>query len=403
MPKEDFNSPVSTSIDHLQRLLDFLPSGLVDLEYLTRISQIHPRWPVWPSPILSDLIGPPQVALKHFDLRWLHRFEATVGLLNYFSKALNGPSGGPSGLSLIVERAPLLGHRGWGETSAGGSCKLVQTADTTLAVNLPRKEDISSVPAWLEEKINDDIWSAIQSFALTKTSQVLLQRAELLGLAVSEIGEAKKIRIEVIPNSMHRPTKKSPKVIDLSSMWAGPLCSWFLMRSGAQVTKIDSIKRPDRGRLNRTPFFQRLNKGKEIIVLDFDTKNGKDQLKKHIRNADIIIESSRPRALENYGISAEEEVNRGAIWCSITGYGRKRNPHRIGFGDDAAAAGSLLAEVNKDLWFVGDAIADPITGTTAALLTHGLWLSGMSGLIDVSLAGATNLHTHGIIPKGATW
>jgi hypothetical protein len=37
------------------------------------------------------------------------------------------------------------------------------------------------------------------------------------------------------------------------------------------------------------------------------------------------------------------------------------------------------------------------------LLTHGLWLTGISGLIDVSLAGTTNLHTHGIIPKGATW
>ena len=119
-----------------------------------------------------------------------------------------------------------------------------------------------------------------------------------------------------------------------------------------------------------------------------------------MREADIIVESSRPRALESLGIFAEEEVQRGAIWCSITGYGRKQNPMRIGFGDDAAAAGSLLASVDDSLWFVGDAIADPITGTTAAIFTMGLWATGTSGLIDVSLAGSVNAHTLGKIPKG---
>ena len=403
MQRKDFNDPIATSIDHLERLLEFLPSGLVDKKLVTQLSEINPGWPTWPSPGLSNLIGPPRVALKRFDLRWLHRFESTISLLNYFVRSLGGPSGGPSGHSLIVERAPLLGHRGWGETSAGGSCRLVKTLDATLAVNLPRQEDISSVSAWLQAEVKDDIWSVIQSYASNSSSQFLLERAKLLGLAVSEVGEAKDMTIEITRKSSIAAYSRQPKVVDLSSMWAGPLCSWFLMRSGAEVVKIESSKRPDRGRLSQTPFFQRLNKGKSITAFDFDSKLGKSQLQKHIREADIVIESSRPRAMENMGISAEEEVDRGAIWCSITGYGRNLHPNRVGFGDDAAAAGCLLAQVDKSLWFVGDATADPLTGATAAALTHGLWFAGSSGLIDISLAATSHMHTHGVIPKGIMW
>ena len=403
MKGKDFNDPIATSFDRLERLLEFLPSGLVDKKLVTQLSEINPNWPTWPSPGLSNLIGPPRVALKRFDLRWLHRFESTISLLNYFVRSLGGPSGGPSGHSLIVERAPLLGHRGWGETSAGGSCRLIKTLDATLAVNLPRQEDISSVSAWLQAEVKDDIWSVIQSYAINSSSQVLLERAKLLGLAVSEVGEAKDMTIEITRKSSIAAYSRQPKVVDLSSMWAGPLCSWFLMRSGAEVIKIESSKRPDRGRLSQTPFFQRLNKGKSITAFDFDSKLGKRQLQKHIREADIVIESSRPRAMENMGISAEEEVDRGAIWCSITGYGRNLHPNRVGFGDDAAAAGCLLAQVDKSLWFVGDASADPLTGATAAALTHGLWFAGSSGLIDISLAATSHMHTHGVIPKGIMW
>ena len=403
MQRKDFNDPIATSIDHLERILEILPTGLVDKKLVTQLSEINPGWPTWPSPGLSNLIGPPRVALKRFDLRWLHRFESTISLLNYFVRSLGGPSGGPSGHSLIVERAPLLGHRGWGETSAGGSCRLIKTLDATLAVNLPRQEDISSVSAWLQAEVKDDIWSVIQSYASNSSSQFLLERAKLLGLAVSEVGEAKDMTIEITRKSSIAAYSRQPKVVDLSSMWAGPLCSWFLMRSGAEVIKIESSKRPDRGRLNQTPFFQRLNKGKSITTFDFDSKIGKSQLQKHIREADIVIESSRPRAMENMGISAEEEVDRGAIWCSITGYGRNLHPNRVGFGDDAAAAGCLLAQVDKSLWFVGDASADPLTGATAAALTHGLWFAGSSGLIDISLAATSHMHTHGVIPKGIMW
>ena len=398
---KDLHNPELTAYNHLVNLLECLPAGLIDDESIIRISKTRRQWPVWPTPLLANLIGPPSVLLKKLDLRWLHRFETTVLLLNNLSKMLGGPEGGPSGLSLIVERAPLLGHRGWGTTSAGGSCRLVEAQDKTIAVNLPREDDLLSVPAWLGTEPEEDVWKLIEEKTVLQTAQSLVERACLLGMAVSSVGEATGHKNKIYGSREAIRFSQTPTVVDLTSMWAGPLCGWFLSRNGARVIKVESSHRPDRGRKSGAPFYKRLNHGKEVIEIDFMSERGVGQLRKLVRRADIVLEGSRPRALESLGVYAEEEVQRGAIWCSITGYGREENPTRVGFGDDAAAAGNLLASVDDSLWFIGDAAADPITGTTAAVLTLGLWLTGESGLVDVSLSGSVNTHTLGKMSIGA--
>jgi crotonobetainyl-CoA:carnitine CoA-transferase CaiB-like acyl-CoA transferase len=81
----------------------------------------------------------------------------------------------------------------------------------------------------------------------------------------------------------------------------------------------------------------------------------------------VVVEGSRPRALRGFGLSAEEEVARGATWISITAAGRASD--RVGFGDDVAAAAGLVAADHEGRpVFVGDAIADPLTGLVAAAL-----------------------------------
>ncbi len=400
MLAKDLHNPVPTAYNHLVDLLKCLPADLIDEESIIRLSERRQQWPVWPTPLLANLVGPPSVLLRKLDLRWLHRFETTVLLLNNLSKMLGGPEGGPSGLSLIVERAPLLGHRGWGTTSAGGSCRLVEAKDKTIAVNLPREDDLLSVPAWLGAEPKEDIWKLIGEETVGQTAQSLIERAGLLGMAVSSVGEATGHKNKIYGSRETIRLSQTPTVVDLSSMWAGPLCGWFLSRNGARVIKVESSQRPDRGSKSGAPFYKRLNNGKEVIEIDFRSESGIGQLRKLVREADIVLEASRPRALESLGVYAKEEVQRGAIWCSITGYGREENPTRVGFGDDAAAAGNLLASVDDSLWFVGDATADPITGTTAAVLILGLWLAGESGLVDVSLSASVNTHTLGKIATG---
>ena len=111
-----------------------------------------------------------------------------------------------------------------------------------------------------------------------------------------------------------------------------------------------------------------------------------------LSSVDIVLESARPRALRQLGVVAEEWLREapGRVWCSITGYGRSGpGANWVALGDDAAAAAGLpfrVAEADRPL-FVGDAIADPLTGLHAAVAVLGSLARGGGELLDVSLVG----------------
>ena len=120
-------------------------------------------------------------------------------------------------------------------------------------------------------------------------------------------------------------------VVDLSSLWAGPLCTRLLRDAGATVIKVESRVRPDGARLGPPAFFDLLNAGKEELVLDFAAQA--DELRDLIVRADVVVEGSRPRALAQFGISAEDFLERHdgpRVWVSLTGYDRA-DP-RVAFG-----------------------------------------------------------------------
>lgn len=391
--------PVPSAAEHLARLAARLPPGALPDSVIEALAAQRSRFPAWPTPVLADLVGPPSVRLRNLDLRWLHRFEATVALAGWFTRQMGGPAGGPSGLSLLTERAPILGHRGWGPTSAGGSCRIIGAADAALAVNLPRVSDIEAIPAWLEADVGDDLWSDIERVCAGRDSAVMAERAELLGLPIAIVGETDAGEAFTDLPGPSTPIAWPPLVVDLSSMWAGPLCGWYLGRAGADVVKVEASARPDGSRHGAPTFYRRLNADKHVRDLDFSAPDGIAEIRRLVRAADIIIEGSRPRALAQLGVDARAEVARGAIWVSITGHGRERSPQRVGFGDDAAAAANLVVDPPEGPpWFIGDAAADPITGATAAALALGHWWAGQGALLDVALAPTTAMHTGGRRP-----
>ena len=185
---------------------------------------------------------------------------------------------------------------------------------------------------------------------------------------------------------------RRPLVIDLSSLWAGPLCAHLLGRAGARVVKVESLTRPDAARGGPPDFFDRLHAGHESVVLDFTTREGRGRLARLIRRADVVIEASRPRALEQLGVDLDAAfaAKPNLVWVSLTAYGRTgpwRN--RVGFGDDAAAAGGLVVwdEAGRPM-FVGDALADPIAGVMAATGALQALAAGGGVLVDVALREA---------------
>ncbi len=299
-----------------------------------------------------------------------------------------------NGALLLGERARLLGLSRQGRTSANGSCRLLDTGDGRVAINLAREDDWGLLPALVEADVGD--WASLAEAVRQSPTAKLLPRAAELGLAIAADRPARPPRrwCRTLPGGPVR-AKTHPRVLDLSSLWAGPLAGSLLAMLGAEVIKLESSTRPDGARGGHAGFFALLNGMKSHVSHDFADRAGLAAL---VASADIIIEGSRPRALQQLGIDARREVARGAVWIGITGHGRDgANALRVGFGDDAAVAGGLASAMAAG-WgeplFAGDAIADPLTGIHAALAGWQVWRAGRGALIDVSLRRTVAFAAH---------
>ena len=217
--------------------------------------------------------------------------------------------------------------------------------------------------------------------------------APLLGLPVARLGEAGPTGVAAEPLG-GAPAREATGllVVDLSALWAGPLCGDLLARAGATVVKVESHSRPDGARRGPAAFFDLLNWRKRSVALDLQRAEGTRLLHGLVQRADVVIEASRPRALAQLGISVRHLVERGGpqVWISITGYGRTGDAaNRVGFGDDAAVAGGLVAWAGRTPMFCADAVADPLTGLTAANACLEALVRGGRWLLDVSMAGVS--------------
>ena len=180
------------------------------------------------------------------------------------------------------------------------------------------------------------------------------------------------------------------RVIDLSALWAGPLCGAVLAEMGASVTKVESLTRLDPTRTSTPEFFRRLNGRKSELSLDFASAEGRARLSDVFAGADVVITSARPRAFAALGLAPEAvfAANPSLVWVAITGYGwTGAASERVGFGDDTAAAGGLVHRTPAgEPRFQGDALSDPVTGLAAALGALQALEDGGGVLVDAAMA-----------------
>ena len=304
----------------------------------------------------------------------------------------------------LAGRAALLGLARRGRTSANGSCRLIRAADAEVALNLPRPDDVSLVPALTSDPdCGGRPWEAAAAMAASMPAADFVERARMLGLAASVAFERSwppqpSGDFSDLPYASRvrgAPGRPSPDgrltVVDLSSLWAGPVTARVLAEAGAEVIKVEDTGRPDSARM-RPEFYDWVHKERETTVrLDFASPGGRARLGELLRGADVVIESSRPRALEQISLGPGQlEPAPGQVWLSITGHGRG-GPARdwVGFGDDAAVAGGLVCTYpNGALAFCGDAIADPVAGLAGAAAVLRSLGGGGGQLLEVSLSGA---------------
>ena len=156
--------------------------------------------------------------------------------------------------------------------------------------------------------------------------------------------------------------------------------------------KLESRTRPDAMRAGDNTFYALLNQGKASVALDFKNAGDRQALLSLIATSDIVIEAARPRALAQLGIDAAQLVQTtpGLVWMTITGHGAEGEAANwVGFGDDCSVAGGLSAALRAacgHTGFVGDAIADPLTGIFAALAAWDAWTSRRGGRFGLAMS-----------------
>lgn len=118
-------------------------------------------------------------------------------------------------------------------------------------------------------------------------------------------------------------------LVDLSTSVSGPFAAGMLAEYGARVIKVEAPGMLDAARVTGTSrrgvtaMFATINRGKEAIVLDLKTEDGKAALWQILNQADVLLQNFRPGALAKLGFDWDSVHSRcpRLIYASITGFG----------------------------------------------------------------------------------
>lgn len=168
------------------------------------------------------------------------------------------------------------------------------------------------------------------------------------------------------------------KVIELARILAGPWVGQTLSDLGADVIKVESPEGDDT-RTWGPPFievegeksaayFHACNRGKQSIIADFRSDDGRELVRKLVADADVVIENFKLGGLDKYGLDYEslKAINPRLIYCSITGFGHT-GPYAERAGYDFMIQGmggimDLTGEPDGQPQKIGVAFADIFTG-----------------------------------------
>jgi itaconate CoA-transferase len=127
--------------------------------------------------------------------------------------------------------------------------------------------------------------------------------------------------------SIHLPLE-GIVVVAIEQAVAGPFCSVRLADAGARVIKIerpegDFARYYDDVVDGQSSYFVWLNRGKESLVVDLASNDGRETLRALVFQADVLVQNLKPGALRRLGFGIEElrRTHPRLITCSISGYG----------------------------------------------------------------------------------
>lgn len=188
------------------------------------------------------------------------------------------------------------------------------------------------------------------------------------------------------------------RVIDMSTVLAGPNCARYLADFGADVIKVE---RPGGDSLRnmawRDPrdgeglWWKLVNRNKRVAVLDVKDADDRTVLLDLVSDAHVLIENSRPGTLERLGLGPDVllGINDRLVITRVTGFGQD-GPYasRPGFATIAEAMSGLAAlsgEPEGQPLLPPIALTDEVTGLAAAFATMVALHSGVGQVVDSNL------------------
>ena len=161
---------------------------------------------------------------------------------------------------------------------------------------------------------DEETWSTFSEVVAAEPDfEAVARRAQVWRLPVTPYRRRPTSAFEsAVPE--HDPVDlRGVTIIDMTAMWAGPLCTELLARAGARVVKIEPAARLDGLRFGDgddgsgcSPMFRALNASKEIVDLDLRHCSDSDEFRRLVRHADAIVTSLSPRAIENLSLTPDD-------------------------------------------------------------------------------------------------
>ena len=205
------------------------------------------------------------------------------------------------------------------------------------------------------------------------------------------------------------------RVVDLSRVLAGPYCTMVLADLGADVIKVERPQGGDETRTWGPPFaggeaayYLSVNRGKRSCAIDLSQEEGRALALELCAGAAAVIENFKVGGADRLGVGYEQvrERNPRVVYCSITGFGSRREPPgRPGYDFVAQAETGLMSITGAEdgpPYKVGVALVDVLAGVHAAAAI----LAGLHGgegarievpLLDTGLAGLVNVAQNALV------
>lgn len=191
------------------------------------------------------------------------------------------------------------------------------------------------------------------------------------------------------------------RVIDASTLFAGPMAAMHLGDMGAEVIKVEHPRRPDpsRGhgpaREGHNLWWATLGRNKRTVTLDLGSPGGAAAFRRLAESADVVIENFRPDTLERWGLGYDvlSAENPGLVLARVTGFGQvgpyRRRP---GFGTLAEAMSGFAAMTGEPdgpptlpPFGLADGIASLATAYAVMVALHSRQRSGEGQVIDLAI------------------